>query len=122
MVTNCDVVSDIDYANALDYHKKNSADATMVVRRYETQNPFGVILTQENNFISYHEKPIKQENINAGIYILESNMLKFLENEKYINMPEFFSILTKKEKKVIVYPIYESWHDLGQKHINTENK
>ena len=51
----------------------NNADATMIVYRHETQNPFGVIETKKNNFISYHEKPIKYENINAGIYIFESD-------------------------------------------------
>ena len=117
LVTNCDVISDIDYGDAIDYHKSHNADVTMVVRRYETQNPFGVIETKGNNFHSYHEKPIKYENINSGIYIIESNVLKYLENEKYKDMPDFFTTLVKEGKKVIVYPIYEEWYDLGQKNI-----
>ena len=115
LVTNCDVISEIDYGDAVDYHKSNRADATMVVHRYETQNPFGVIETKGNNFLSYNEKPIKYENINAGIYIFESDVFKYLKDEKYKDMPEFFMSLTKAKKKVIVYPIYETWHDLGQK-------
>ena len=31
---------------------------------------------------------------------------------------EFFTTLVAEKKKVIVYPIYESWHDLGQKNDN----
>jgi len=114
LVTNCDIVSGVDYGDVLDYHNHNSADATMVVRRYETRNPFGVIETKDNNFISYKEKPVKNENINAGIYVLESNVLKYIENENYLDMPDFFMKLKKEGKKVIVYPIYESWLDLGQ--------
>ena len=32
-------------------------------------------------------------------------------------MPDFFTKLVKAGKKVIVYPIYEEWYDLGQKNI-----
>ena len=87
LVTNCDVISDIDYGDAIDYHKLNNADATMIVYRHETQNPFGVIETKQNNFISYHEKPIKYENINAGIYIFESDTFSNLEDNEYQDMP-----------------------------------
>ena len=115
IVTNCDIISDIDYSDALDYHRTNKADATMVVRRYEIKNPFGVIETKKNNFISYKEKPIKYENINAGIYIIESKVLKYIDHEVPLDMPEFFEKLVVKKKRVIVYPIHESWQDLGQK-------
>ena len=40
--------------------------------------------TKSNNFISYEEKPVKYENINAGIYVLESKILKYIEKEKYL--------------------------------------
>jgi len=122
LVTNCDIISEIDYGDAIDYHELHRADATMVVHRYGTQNPFGVIETKGNTFHSYHEKPIKYENINAGIYIFKTDVLKYLQNEKYKDMPEFFKTLSKAKKKVIVYPIYEFWHDLGYKNDFEQKK
>lgn len=50
LVTNCDVISEIDYSDAIDYHELHKADATMVVNRFETQNPYGVIETDGNIF------------------------------------------------------------------------
>ena len=99
MVTNCDVISEIDYGEAIDYHKKNNADATMIVNRHEIQNPFGVVETKENKFLSYTEKPIKYENISAGIYIFEVENFKYLKHETYVDMPQFFTNLVKKTKK-----------------------
>ena len=122
IVTNCDVISDIDYGDALDYHIENSGDATMVVRRYETRNPFGVVETSGNQFVSYKEKPVKYENINAGIYIFETNTFKYLEDEKFQDMPDFFMKLLNEGKKVKVYPIFEYWQDLGQKDNNIDTK
>ncbi len=115
VVTNCDVLSSVDYAQALDYHKSHSADATMVVRNYTTHNSFGAVETKGINFLSCKEKPIIDQNINAGIYILETNILKLIKHEKYLDMPDFFMKLKNNKKKIVVYPIYESWVDLGKK-------
>ena len=93
----------------------------MVVRRYETKNPFGVIESKGNDFISYYEKPTKHENINAGIYIFESSALKHLK-EEHKDMPQFFKELLEQGKKVKVYPIHEDWHDFGQKENNLISK
>ncbi len=115
LVTNCDVVSDIDYGHLLDYHNLNRADATMAVYKRETKNPFGVVKSKENKFISYEEKPKNFDNINAGIYVLNFKILKFLKHEKPEDMPDLFMKLVRAKKKVIVYPIYENWSDLGLK-------
>ena len=122
LVTNCDVVSDIDYSDVIDYHKFNNADVTMVVKRYERKNPFGVIETKGNNFVAYYEKPVKYENINAGIYVFNKKNFKYLKKEKHKDMNKFFEDLVKLGKKVIVYPVYESRTDLGTKKILNTKK
>jgi len=123
IVTNCDVISDIDYCDVIDYHALNGADVTMVVKRYETKYPFGVIETKGKNFKAYYEKPVKYENINAGIYVFNVKNFKFLKNEKHRNMNDYFDELHKMGKKIIVYPVYEKWSDLGtKKNINSKIK
>lgn len=118
LVSNCDVLSDLDYGDVLDYHISNKADATMVVRRFENKNQYGVIKIKGNNFLDYEEKPITLENINAGIYVFNSNVFKYLKINQKIDMTEFFLKLKKKNKKVKIYPIYENWADFGQKKNN----
>ena len=78
IVSNCDVLSDLDYGDVLDYHISNKSDATMVVRRFEKRNQYGVIKSRSNNFIDYEEKPLTLENINAGIYVFNSAVFKYL--------------------------------------------
>ena len=58
-------------------------------------------------------------NINTGIYVLNPKVLKYL-NKKREDMPNFLDKLRKKNKKVIAYPIYENWIDIGTK-PNLEN-
>lgn len=113
IVTNCDILSDVDYSDVLNYHKKNSADATMVIRSYKLKNPFDVIAIDGKKFISFETKPYKYENINAGIYVLNSRVLKYLEVNTKQDMPSFFKKMKEKNLKVIVYPVFEKWNDMG---------
>ena len=74
----------------LKYHKKNKATATMVVMQHENVNPYGVVTAKGNKFLGYSEKPVKVERINAGIYVFESKVFKYIKKNKYLDMNIFF--------------------------------
>jgi len=114
IVTNGDVITDIDYAQLMNFHIENNSTATMAVRNYFWQNPFGVIQTQGVEVIDFVEKPITQSLINAGIYVLEPSALELLENSTYCDMPTLVMRLRSKFEKVIAFPIHENWTDIGQ--------
>ena len=57
LVTNGDVISDINFSEILEYHKFHKATGTMAVRNYERQNPFGVIESDGLNIRRIVEKP-----------------------------------------------------------------
>ena len=46
VVTNGDVLTNIFYGEILDYHCRYDASATMAVRMYEWQHPFGIVHTE----------------------------------------------------------------------------
>ena len=115
VVSNCDVISNLNYGDVLDYHIKNRSDATMVVRRFEKRNLYGVIKTNGNIFLDYEEKPLTLENINTGIYVFNSKVFKYLKRNLAMDMTKFFLTLKKKNKKVLIFPIYENWSDHGQR-------
>jgi NDP-sugar pyrophosphorylase family protein len=53
--------------------------------------------------------------INTGIYVIRSSCLKFLKKNQKMDIPEFFRLLKSKKKKILIYPTYEFWYDIGQK-------
>ena len=113
IVTNGDVITEIHYAELLDFHKLHSSIATMAVRRHEIHNPFGVVETSGIEIIGYEEKPISISNINAGVYALSPTALSFLPKMEPCSMPELFEKLRSKSLKTIAYPIHEQWMDIG---------
>jgi len=114
IVTNGDVITDINYVELLNFHQQNSAYATMAVREYEWQNPFGVVKTQGLEIIGFEEKPITLSHINAGIYVLEPLALSHLEKSVTLDMPSLLKRLQEKSQRVIAFPVYESWSDIGR--------
>jgi len=115
LLTNCDVLSEINYRSLLDFHIKNKADLTMAVKKYVTENQYGEINTKGIRVKNIIEKPKKNIIINSGIYVVKKNCIKYLKHNHYTDMNEFITQLIKKKKKVIAFPFYENWFDLGTK-------
>ena len=114
LVTNGDVLADLRYADLLEFHKFYSASATMAVRSHEMQNPFGEVETQGVEIISYREKPVYRSHINAGVYAINSNMLKSIPIDTKFDMPDLFESIRISGFRTIAYPVHERWMDVGR--------
>lgn len=114
VVTNGDVITDIHYGELLDFHVRHAAAATMAVRAYEWQHPFGVVRTQGADIVGFEEKPIARSHINAGVYALSPNALGVLGVDDHCDMPTLFERLRSKAERTVAYPMHEPWLDVGR--------
>jgi len=114
IVTNGDVLTDVRYSEILDFHMRHGAQATMAVRQYEWQHPFGVVRTNGMEITGFEEKPVTRTHINAGIYILEPEMLGLLAKNTPCDMPELFIKAQNFRHKTMAYPMHEPWLDVGR--------
>lgn len=114
LVTNGDVLTDINYGELLDFHCFHQASATMAVQLHEWQHPFGVVCIDGVDIIGFEEKPISRSHINAGVYVLEPSSLGVLEPGEPCDMPALFSRLQEQKERTIVYPMHEPWLDVGR--------
>lgn len=114
IVSNGDVLTDIRYADLLDFHCRHGATATMAVRQHEWQHPFGVVHTNGVDIIGFEEKPISRSHINAGVYVLEPSVLDALSAGEHCDMPTLFGRLQERAERTIVYPMHEPWLDVGR--------
>jgi len=80
---------------------------------YSVPVPYGIIEYGANNEIrSIVEKPTYTYFCNSGIYALNTNIVKGIEND-YLDMPDLINQV-KLESKVYIYKMYEYWNDIGQ--------
>ena len=112
IVINGDVLTDINYLQLIDYHKKSNKDITVCAAFYDIQIPFGTMEIENDLLINIVEKPVKKYLINAGIYIINPSVIQNLDENKAIDMTDIISSYIKKDA-VCIFPMYEQWLDIG---------
>lgn len=113
-VMNGDLLTNVNFEHFLNFHLENNSPATMAVREYEYQIPFGVINQNEGKILSIVEKPTQSYYVNAGIYILNPDVIQLIPKNEFYDMPTLFSDLIKQQKEPISFPVHEYWLDIGQ--------
>lgn len=116
IVMNGDLLTNVNFEHLLNYHLLTGADATMCVREYEFQVPYGVVQTEGATIQSITEKPTHQYYVNAGIYVLNPQVLDFVPQAEFFDMPKLFERLIQNKSKTCSFPIREYWMDIGQPH------
>ena len=112
-VMNGDLLTKVNFKQLLDFHSQHEAAATMCVREYSFQIPYGVIRIEENRIKEIDEKPVQQFFVNAGIYVLEPETLDLLPDQQYFDMTTLFENVIAKNMRTAVFPIREYWIDIG---------
>jgi len=114
IVMNGDILTKVNFENLLDFHKENRACATMCIRDYQNQIPYGVVEIEDHRLLAIHEKPIQQFFVSAGIYVFEPDIVDFLPTMGRVDMPELFHAVLQAKRETAVFPIREYWIDIGR--------
>jgi dTDP-glucose pyrophosphorylase len=122
IVCNGDIISDIKYTELLDFHIKNKAFGTVAVKPYEIKNPYGVVKIDGNQIVDIEEKPIVKSHVNTGVYVFSPKIINEIKKNKYLDMNILIQKLLGKMKKIIAYPAYEPWLDIGKPKDLKKNK
>ena len=115
LVMNGDVLTSLNFRNLISYHKENKAKMTIGMTTQSYQNPLGYVEHDEHNMITkYVEKPVHQYDVSMGIYVIEPDILTYIEKGKRLDIPELVNILIANNQKVVGYHSSEYWLDMGK--------
>lgn len=114
IMMNSDLLTRVNFEHLLDFHHQEGGVATMCVREYDFQVPYGVVKGEGNKVTSIAEKPVQQLFINAGIYVIEPSLIDFVERYSYLDMPNLLEDAIQKKEGVSMFPIHEYWLDIGR--------
>lgn len=114
IVMNGDLLTTVRFDHLLNHHIDQKAMATMAVREFEYQIPYGVVETKDKQLIRIDEKPIKKHYVNAGIYVLSPEVIHSIPKEEYIDMTTLFEHVLTTSTNVSTYPLQEYWLDIGR--------
>lgn len=114
IVMNGDLLTKVDFPALVRYHEEEGHDATVCVREYDFQVPFGVVqMDAAQRLERILEKPTHRFFVNAGIYVLSPGVLRLVPKGRLCDMT---SILEKARGRGAVgcFPVREYWIDIGQ--------
>jgi dTDP-glucose pyrophosphorylase len=114
VVMNGDVLTRINLNLLLDFHERCHAAATLCVREYDFQVPYGVVKLDNDRLVGIEEKPVQRFFVSAGIYVLEPAALKLVPSTAPYDMPSLFQSLMDRNMATVVFPIREYWLDVGR--------
>lgn len=111
---NGDLITSVNLHGLLDFHERQTGVATMCVREYEHQVPYGVITSEGARIKSMVEKPVHRFFVNAGIYLLDPVLVKSVAPGTCVDMPTLLQQEIDGGKDVNIFPIHEYWIDIGR--------
>ena len=115
IVMNGDLLTRINFNHLLDYHHQNQASATMGVREYDVQVPYGVVQIDGDRIVSIDEKPVHRFFVNAGIYVLDPSLIELIPKGQPFDMTSLFDKISETGRgHSVVFPVREYWLDIGQ--------
>lgn len=114
IMINGDVLTTVDFERLLEFHNKHDPRATMCVREYDYQIPYGVISGDGHRIVSMQEKPVQRYFVNAGIYVVSPELFKHVPRQQKIDMPTLLEHVIAENQDVLMFPIHEYWLDIGR--------
>ena len=104
-VANGDLLMKIDYQGMLDGHVEARAAATMAVREYEFQIPYGVVREEDGSIFRIEEKPIHRSLVNAGTYVLSPETVELVPKNSLFDMPMLFEEIIVRGRRAYCYKV-----------------
>ena len=114
LVMNGDLLTQTNLPRLLEYHQQRRAQASMCVRKYDFQVPFGVVHLDGDEITGIDEKPVHEFFVNAGIYTLDPAIIDLVPRNQRLDMPELFTRARNQGLRTVVFPIHEYWLDIGR--------
>lgn len=113
LITNADVLTDIDFGKMYKSHLKNNSDLTIASNEYRVSVPFAVFKMDDDRVISSVEKPVMSYKTNAGIYLVKAKEIKKIPN-KFYNMTDLIDDVIEKNGTITTFDIKGYWIDIGR--------
>ena len=115
IVMNGDLLTKVDFVRLLEFHRRQGFAATVAMREYSYQVPYGVLeINDRYRVMRMVEKPLEHRYVSAGIYILNPQTIDLIPPGEYYDMPNLFNLLMQRDHSVGSFPLRDYWVDIGR--------
>lgn len=115
LLMNGDLVTQADVGRLLDFHEVEQAKATIAVRSHFQTIPYGCVELDGVRVRQLEEKPRIARLVNAGIYVLNPDLLSRIPPGREYAITDLFADMLSRNERVCGFEVEGDWIDVGQK-------
>ena len=97
----------------IEFHMIEDNIATVATKRHTHTLPYGIAEIEETQILHLREKPSFHYFINAGVYVINPEVLNRISNEQTVDMPDIVQELIDANQRVGSFAVHEYWIDIG---------
>jgi dTDP-glucose pyrophosphorylase len=114
LLINSDLFTNADIEDL--YIKMINSKALMAVAstEYKVDVPYAVFETKGNFVKNFKEKPTYHFQSNAGIYILDKELISKIPKNQFFDITDLMEQIIKEGQKLVFNPILGYWIDIGK--------
>jgi NDP-mannose synthase len=114
LVTNGDILTDIDVRELLTYHHKRNAVLTVATMLQKTHVESGVLTTDvDSHIVGIVEKPTVEHRISLGVYVLAERAADCIAVNERLEMPDLIMQFVGRKDPVVAFEHTGRWLDIG---------
>ncbi len=115
-VINADILTKCDFRAMWDFHRAEGAGMTVGVSLHQVDIPYGEFTLHGSRVLHVQEKPRKEFPVNAGIYLLDPDVIALIPPRQHFDATDLIRLLLARDRPVSAYLIREYWLDVGRHH------
>ena len=114
LVMNGDILTTLDYAEMMNFHRREGAALTIATHQKTVQLALGVIEGDADGrrVVGFREKPVLDYKVSMGIYVYEPSTLDHIPDGRF-DFPDVVQALLAAGEPVLCYPFAGEWFDIG---------
>jgi NDP-sugar pyrophosphorylase family protein len=115
LTTNGDLLTTLDFASLVRFHRETKAAATIAVHRRTAKIDYGVVETEDDGSLrAYIEKPQFPYRVSMGVNVFEPWVTDHIADGETLGIPDLMLRLKEAGKTVMTYEAPCLWYDIGR--------
>lgn len=114
VVMNGDILTNLDFRKAYDFHQAKKGVLTVVSKDVIFPLSYGNLISEGDQIVNIQEKPNIRVEISTGIYIMSSKIFEYIPYNQQFGMDELIQSLVDKHVPVYRYKTDKYWLDIGR--------
>jgi len=115
LVMNGDLVTTLDYAKLIEFHRAERPALTIAVKQRTVQIDLGVLdIDVQSAIVGYSEKPVLSYSCSMGVYVYSPRAAQAIVPGERLDLPELVGRLLGRGERVLAYQSDCYWLDIGR--------